>query len=202
MRLTGKQALVTGSSRGIGQGIALRLAREGAVVAVHYFRNHEAAAETLAQVRELGSDGVIVQGDLSLADDIRRIFAELRDTFGTLDVFVSSAPGESPAFLLAVPQAASLMPSGGRIIAITAGTPQTALDGTVRQFAVALAPRGITVNAIIPGPAADAGSIVALLCSDEAATITGNVIAADGGASVRDAVSPGDTRLTRIVAAN
>lgn len=97
MRLEGKQAFVTGSSRGVGQGIALRLAREGAVIAVHYFRNHEAAAETLAQVRELGSDGVIVQGNVSLADDIRRIFAELRNTFGTLDVFVSSARSEPPA---------------------------------------------------------------------------------------------------------
>ena len=53
MRLKGKQALVTGSSRGIGRGIALKLAREGAIVAVHYYRNHEAAADTLAQVREL-----------------------------------------------------------------------------------------------------------------------------------------------------
>jgi NAD(P)-dependent dehydrogenase (short-subunit alcohol dehydrogenase family) len=199
MRLKGKQALVTGSSRGIGQGIALRLAREGAVVAVHYFRNHEAAAETLAQIRELGSDGVIVQGDISLADDIRRIFTELRDTFCTLDVFVSSAPVGPPAFLLGAQEAAPLMPTGGRILAITPA--RTALDSAVRQCAVALAPRGITVNALTPGPTADAGSLVTLLCSDEAASITGQVIVADGGASLMDTVAPADAQQTRVVAA-
>src|SRR5688500_8803304 len=142
MRLTGKQALITGSSRGIGRGIALKLAREGATVAVHYYRNHEAAADTLARIRELGSDGIIIQADVSRVDDVRRIFAEVRDTFGTLDIFVSNARSElttfyeppldialdkwalafdsqARAFLVAVQQATPLMPNGGRILAIT-----------------------------------------------------------------------------------
>jgi NAD(P)-dependent dehydrogenase (short-subunit alcohol dehydrogenase family) len=260
MRLKGKQALVTGSSRGIGRGIALKLAQEGATVAVHYFRNHEAAADTLAQVREFGSDGVIVQGDLSGIDDLRRIFAEIRDTFGTLDIFVSNAgsdlatfyqrpleitldqwamafDSQARAFLIAVKEATGLMPSGGRIVAITfapggrtgswqpwiaMGSAKAALESACRYFAVALAPRGITVNAISPGltedsvlnslpeeavqlarswhrrwtpmgrlgTPADIGNVVALICSDEAAWITGQVIAADGGASLMDTVLP------------
>src|SRR5437868_14971790 len=98
MRLKGKQALITGSSRGIGRGIALRLAQEGATVAIHYFQNHEAAADTLAKVRELGSDGVIVQADVSRDEDVRRMFAEVRETFGALDIFVSNARGGLDTF--------------------------------------------------------------------------------------------------------
>jgi NAD(P)-dependent dehydrogenase (short-subunit alcohol dehydrogenase family) len=60
MSLKGKHALITGSSRGIGRGIALKLAQEGAEVAVHYYQNEEAAKDTLAKVRQRGSDGFIV----------------------------------------------------------------------------------------------------------------------------------------------
>ena len=269
MRLKGKQAFITGSSRGIGRGIALKLAREGATVAVHYFQNHEAAADTLAQVRELGSDGVIVQGDVSQLEDLRRMFAEMRNTFGTLDIFVSNARGELPtfyelpldisldkwtsaldtqarAFLIAAKEAASLMPSGGRILAITfapggrtgswqpwiaMGSAKAALESACRYFAVALAPRGITVNAISPGltddsvlnslpeeavelarawhrrwtpmgrlgTPADVGNVVALMCFDEAAWITGQVIAVDGGASLMDTVLPLEMQQTQTV---
>ena len=82
MSLKGKQVLITGGSRGIGRGIALKLAREGATVAVHYCQNHEAAADTLAQVRELGSDGVIVQGDdgASLMDTVLPLEMQLPQT--------------------------------------------------------------------------------------------------------------------------
>src|SRR5712691_6781158 len=142
MRLKGKQALITGSSRGIGRGIALKLAQEGATVAIHYYQNHNAAAETLARVRELGSEGVIVQADVSRDEDVRRMFAEVRQTFGTLDIFVSNARGElatfyqapleisldawesamssqARAFLTGVHEATRVMPHGGRILAIT-----------------------------------------------------------------------------------
>jgi NAD(P)-dependent dehydrogenase (short-subunit alcohol dehydrogenase family) len=260
MRLKGKQAFITGSSRGIGRGIALKLAQEGVTVAVHYFQNHEAAADTLAQVRELGSDGVIVQGDVSRVDDLRRMFAEIRETFGTLDIFVSNARGELAtfyeppldisldkwmsafdtqprAFFLAAREATALMARGGRILAITfapggrtgswqpcvaMGSAKAALESACRYFAVALAPHGITVNAISPGltedsvlnslsdeavqlartwhrrwtpmgrlgTPSDIGNVVALMCADEAAWITGQVISADGGASLMDTVLP------------
>lgn len=191
MRLKGKQALITGSSRGIGRGIALKLAGEGATIAVHYWRNHEAAAETLAQIREIGSDGIIVQADVCLEDDIRRMFAEVRDTFGTLDIFVSLARSElATSFQVAVQEAAPLMSDGGRILVTTCAP--GALDSAVRSFAVALAPRAITVNAIRPALTEDSvlnvGGVVALLCSEDASSITGQVIAANGGASLMDTV--------------
>ena len=189
MPFTGKHALITGSSRGIGRGIALRLARDGVTIAVHYSRNHEAAADTLARIRELGSDGVIVQGDVTRLEDLRRIFAEVRDTFGALDIFVSNARGEvetfyepplaisldkfdhaidsqAKAFLVGAREAEKLMSSGGRIIAITyapggvygswqpwvaMGAAKSAVESIARYMAVALAPRGITVNIISPG---------------------------------------------------
>ena len=60
-----KHALITGSSRGIGRGIALKMAENGVNVAINYVQNEKAALDTLAQVRERGADGFIVQADVS-----------------------------------------------------------------------------------------------------------------------------------------
>ena len=60
MSLKGKTALITGSSRGIGRGIALKLAEKGARIAIHYYRNRTAAEATLEHVRKLGATGTIV----------------------------------------------------------------------------------------------------------------------------------------------
>src|ERR1051326_3116169 len=62
--MSGKHALITGSSRGIGRGIAVKLAEQGVNVAVHYYQNEAAASETLAQVRQRGADGFVVQADV------------------------------------------------------------------------------------------------------------------------------------------
>jgi NAD(P)-dependent dehydrogenase (short-subunit alcohol dehydrogenase family) len=62
-----KHALITGGSRGIGRGIALKLAEHGTRIAVHYFCNESAANYTLAEVRKRGSDGFVVQADISQA---------------------------------------------------------------------------------------------------------------------------------------
>jgi NAD(P)-dependent dehydrogenase (short-subunit alcohol dehydrogenase family) len=64
MAQNGKHALITGSSRGIGKGIALKLAEGGVKVAIHYYQNEAAALDTLAQVRKRGSDGLVVQADV------------------------------------------------------------------------------------------------------------------------------------------
>jgi len=64
MSLKGKYALITGSSRGIGRAIALKLAECGAKIGVHYYKNIDAANDTLAKVRERRSDGFIVQADV------------------------------------------------------------------------------------------------------------------------------------------
>ena len=65
MPLQGKRALVTGSSRGIGRGIALKLAERGVNIAVHYHTQSEAAKETLDQVQALGAKGFLIQADLT-----------------------------------------------------------------------------------------------------------------------------------------
>ncbi len=142
MSLKGKYALITGSSRGIGRAIALKLAECGAKIGVHYYKNIDAANDTLAKVRERRSDGFIVQADVNRTDDIRGMMDHVKSEFGKLDIFVSNARPEIPefykppmeirveqwqqainsqatAFLLGAQLAAPLMGRGGRIIAIT-----------------------------------------------------------------------------------
>jgi NAD(P)-dependent dehydrogenase (short-subunit alcohol dehydrogenase family) len=142
MYFKGKNALITGSSRGIGRGIALKLAEKGARVAVHYFRNRDAAQITLEKIRQLGSNGFLVQADVCRPDEVSRMFKQIRSEFGSLDIFVSNARTEAPtfyespmeitldkwdtavdsqakAFLVGVREAVKLMSDGGRIVAIT-----------------------------------------------------------------------------------
>lgn len=266
MTLEGKHALITGSSRGIGRGIALALAERGVRVAVHYYQNETAAEGALAAVRERGSDGITVQADVTRPEEIREMFREVGEEFGTLDIFVSNARPEVPtffyppmevtleqwdvafdsqprAFLVAVREAASLMEDGGRILAITyatgsrtgglqpwigMGSAKAALESMVRYFAVSLARRGITVNALSPGWTEDSvmnslpdqvqellrgwhgrgwtpmgrlgtpediGRVVSLLCAEEAGWITGQLIYADGGASLMNSEVPPEIQL-------
>ena len=255
MPLNGKHALITGSSRGIGRGIAINLAASGVKVAIHYYQNEAAANDTLAQVRKRGGDGVVVQADVSRPEQIMQMFRKVQAAFGKLDIFVSNARPEVPtffqppmditleqwdtaldsqakAFLVGVREASSLMGTGGRILAITygegsrtgglqpwvgMGSAKAALQSLVRYFAVTLAKRGITVNAISPGwtedsvlntlpqqaqdlirnwhargwtpmgrlgTPEDVANVVTLFCSEQADWITGQVIYADGGASL------------------
>src|SRR5207237_10367846 len=76
----------------------LKLAESGARVAVHYHTNDAAAKDTLERVRKHGSDGFLVQADLTRMDDVRRLFAEVKQRFGTLDVFVANGRPELAAF--------------------------------------------------------------------------------------------------------
>jgi NAD(P)-dependent dehydrogenase (short-subunit alcohol dehydrogenase family) len=88
MTLKGKHPLVTGSSRGTGRGIALKLAEKGPQVAVHYYQNEEAAKSTLAKIRECGSDGFLVQADVCHPEEVSRIFKQVEKEFNSLDIFV------------------------------------------------------------------------------------------------------------------
>jgi NAD(P)-dependent dehydrogenase (short-subunit alcohol dehydrogenase family) len=189
MTLRGKYALVTGGSRGIGRGIALKLAECGAKVAVHYYQKEEQAKATLEKLRACGSDGFVLQADVCKPEDIRRMFARVKSEFGALDIFVNNARPEvatfyegpmtiglemfdfainsqARAFLVGVQEAVPILRDGGRIIAMTyapggrfgswqpwvaMGAAKAALEVLCRYFAVALAPRQITVNAISPG---------------------------------------------------
>src|SRR5881398_835974 len=266
MVLSGKHALITGSSRGIGRGIALKLAEQGVNVAVHYYQNEAAASDTLAHVRERGADGFVVQADVLEPKQITQMFGKVKTEFGKLDIFVSNARPEAAAFfyppmditleqwdaafdsqakafLVGVREVVSLMGQGGRILAITyaegsrtgglqpwvgMGSAKAALESLVRYFAVALAKGGITVNAISPGwtedsvlntlpPQAqdlirnwhargwtpmgrlgtpeDVGNVATLICSEQAAWITGQVIYADGGASLMNPEVPPEIQL-------
>ena len=90
-RLKGKVAVVTGASKGIGAGIARSLAEAGASVVVNYASSREGADRVVAQIREAGGKAVAVQGDVSKAADVKRLFDETKKTYGKLDVLVNNA---------------------------------------------------------------------------------------------------------------
>lgn len=85
-RLEGKVTLVTGAAKRIGRSIALRLAEEGAQVAVHYNHSEEEARQTAEQC-----GGKVFQADLSRVDEIKRLFAEVEAAYGRLDCLVNNA---------------------------------------------------------------------------------------------------------------
>ena len=197
MWLKGKSALITGASRGIGRGIAIKLAESGAAkICINYLTNESAAKETLAQIRQVGADGFICKADVSDPAEIQRMFERISGEFGTLDVLVSNArielatgfyqsPLEIPldkfeltfdsqvrAFHVLTRHMVEILPGagGGRIIAISyspsgrtgswqpwaaMGAAKAALDALARYYAVALAPRGVTVNVVSPGATDD-----------------------------------------------
>ena len=142
MSIKKKYALVTGSSRGIGRGIALKLAEKGANIAINYRQNETAALETLSKVRDKGADGFVIQADVSNPEENVRLFQRVQSEFGQLDIFVANALGDlmavlappmaltidqwnlaqasqGRAFLQGVQAAVPLMPDGSRIVAIT-----------------------------------------------------------------------------------
>ncbi len=86
-----KAALVTGASRGIGRATALALARKGYAVAVNYAGSEKAAEEVKAAIEAEGGRAIVVKGDVSKADDVAAVFAEVKKEFGRLDVLVNNA---------------------------------------------------------------------------------------------------------------
>ena len=90
-RLNGKVAVVTGASKGIGAGIAKALGAEGASVVVNYAGDKKGAEATAAAIVESGGKAVTVQGDISKADNVKRLFDESAKAFGKIDVLVNNA---------------------------------------------------------------------------------------------------------------
>jgi glucose 1-dehydrogenase len=97
VRLRGRTALVTGSSQGIGEAVALRLAEEGADVAVHYRSHPEGAQSVVDRIAKLGRQAVAVQADLSRVADSQRLVAEAVKGLGALDILVNNAGVERRA---------------------------------------------------------------------------------------------------------
>ncbi|NYF78711.1 SDR family NAD(P)-dependent oxidoreductase [Granulicella arctica] len=90
-KLTGKVAVVTGASKGIGAGIAKGLAAEGASVVVNYATSREGADKVVAEITAKGGKAIAVQGSVAQAADVTRIFEETKKAFGRLDILVNNA---------------------------------------------------------------------------------------------------------------
>jgi 3-oxoacyl-[acyl-carrier protein] reductase len=178
--LTGKVAMVTGASRGIGAAIAKRLAQDGAAVAITYLGAHTKADEVA------GRRAVAIRADSADADAVKQSVAETVRSLGRLDVLVNNAgvvvasPLDKFALgdfdrmiavnvrgvFVAAQEAARHMVDGGRIITIGSGNAdrrpfegggvyamtKAAVAGLTRGLARDLGPRGITVNNVQPGP--------------------------------------------------
>ena len=90
-QLTGKVAVVTGASKGIGAGIAKALAAEGAAVVVNFASSKEGACRVVEEIIEQGGRAFAVQGDVANAADVKKLFEETKKAFGALDVLVNNA---------------------------------------------------------------------------------------------------------------
>jgi 3-oxoacyl-[acyl-carrier protein] reductase len=241
--LTGKTAIVTGASRGIGRAIALKLGAMNASVAVNYVNDEKAAAATVSDIRKAGGKAVAMKADMRSVEAIQSLFKQAITEFGSVDILVNNAgirlfkpidavteaefddifAANVKGVFFACQMAARHMADGGRIINISSSVtrvlmanygPYSATKGAVDQITRVLAkelgPRGITVNAISPGPTdtelfrkgktreqidgfaqatalgrigtpADIADAVALLVGDAAGWISGQNICANGG---------------------
>lgn len=145
MRITFQSALIMGSSRGLGRAIAIKLAQEGVRrIGIHYLTRRDEAERTLAQVRDAGADGVLVQGDTSDVTRAAAIITEAAEVLGGCDIFVQSVvptfdkiyehalatevplekwqlgfDTQARAFFIGAPVAARYMKKGGRILALS-----------------------------------------------------------------------------------
>lgn len=144
-----KTAFITGASRGIGRAIALRFADEGHSVGVGFFRNRSKAEAVCADIEGRGVKALPVKVHVGDLDAINRAFDEIKEVFGTLDVFVSNAASgvlrnleeidargwqwtmdvNARALLFCSKRAAELMPSGGSIVALTSAGSVRVLPG-------------------------------------------------------------------------
>ncbi len=166
--LQGKVAVVTGSSRGIGRGIAERLGRDGASVVVTYASNRDKAEEVVQAIASAGSKATAIQVDLRKLEDVRTLFQKVIEQFGKVDILVNNAAGKNifkptaemtedeynsmfditRGVYFALQQAAHHLADGGRIVSIsTSGTAMAIPTGgayagckaAIEHFSAALA---------------------------------------------------------------
>ncbi len=103
--LKDKVAVVTGASRGIGRGIALRLAQEGCKVVVNYNRSAEAAQSVVDTIREQGGEAIAIQADVSDYQQAQRLIKETLKAFGRVDILVNNAGTTRDQLLLMMKEA-------------------------------------------------------------------------------------------------
>lgn len=89
--LNGKCAIVTGASRGIGRSIALKLASLGASIVINYRSNEEEALDVQREIKELGSEAIVIQGDISKLEDVQNLVDKAKESFGKIDIMVNNA---------------------------------------------------------------------------------------------------------------
>ncbi len=136
-----KVALVTGSSRGIGKKIAIKLAERGYDLVINYARNKQAALDTAAQIEAVGQRALVVKANVGKPEKIKEMFHQIKEEYGRLDVFVNNAASgvlrplmeleenhwdwtmdiNSKALLFCAQEAAKLMEKneGGRIVSLS-----------------------------------------------------------------------------------
>jgi len=150
--LKGRVALVTGSSRGIGRAIALKLAEQGADVIINFFRRRQAAEQTAKDVESLGVTAKVIKANVGDPDKIDEMFDIIGSSFGRLDIFINNAASGLPrsaldldskgwewtmdinakAFLLCTQRAVKLMEGrGGKIVTISSLGSYLVLPGYV-----------------------------------------------------------------------
>lgn len=93
MKLAGKTAIVTGGGRDIGRAVAIKLASEGASVAINYFSSSKGADEAVTEITKSGGKAIAVQGDLNKKSDVDALVAAAEDNFGGVDILVNNAGG-------------------------------------------------------------------------------------------------------------
>ncbi|OQX92514.1 MAG: enoyl-ACP reductase [candidate division Zixibacteria bacterium 4484_95] len=147
--LSGKVALVTGGTRGIGKAIALNLAKMGADVVVNYFKSRNAAEATLKELETVGSNAHAVRVNVGNYEKVPKIFDEIREKYGKLDILVSNAAlgvftsainiddkawklsmdTNARAFLHCVQLGKALMPDGSKVVALSSLGSSRHIDG-------------------------------------------------------------------------
>lgn len=189
--LTGQKAIVTGASSGIGRACAIALAEAGADVAVNYRGGAEKAAEVVGEIEALGRRGLAVQADVSKEDDVKAMFAEVIDAFGTVDILVNNAGLQQDA-----PFAEMTLEQWNKVI----GVNLTGQFLCTREAVAEFKRRGI-----VPEVSCSAGKVICMSSVHEAIPWAGHVnyAASKGGVmlmakSVAQEVAPDRIRVNSV----
>src|SRR5258707_519742 len=180
--LSGKTAVVTGASRGIGRASALALAKAGAQVLVHYSRGAKEAEAVVAEIRKAGGRADAVAADLAAADGAHKLAKQVRSIVGDrLDILVANA-GVSRAATIED----TTVEDFDNLFAVNAVAPGV-VETDMSNFTKTDAGRDYTLGMQALKRLAqpdDIGGVVAFLASDDARWITGDTVRVDGGSKL------------------